>query len=890
MMRKFKRSLALVMTAILMLTSMPVRATESEEAEQIIEEETEQTTEEATEQTTEEKTEQTTKEATEQMTEEVTEETTAVDETEMVTSEKETESENEEAVSEEITASEAQTEEADISKIPDEIFDSVKESFVDEVLNVVDEKLEAEAYEDTAKIMELVESELKSYVNLLLERQKDSINILSDGKAYEKVYDSLYEKMYEVLSQMLGAQPDVMSLQPLKEERIEVDLKNWTPMELTMVPLSKIFEGKDMSNVSKISYCPSISQLKDFQVMDYAPDKTLNLLEDSGTFQIITSDNQLDTNATRYIVYPLTSYDEWLNCEVYEENEEGKLEKVEVKKTSTGYFYGRNKMYNDISLGSAYDNTKNYYVKLSLKDTFTESSNRSEIKVFKGEYLDASQAEMGEEITDIIFGNTPVTDKTDLYLGRDAVTFVTYNENNKVTGCISVVLYLRWKSVDKSYNIYSSLYKSYKAGTTCVSSGWDSYLDEFEIETHAHTLYEGYPANGKYIVKMYSYEYDEYDISKELTAENITAAFVGQYSTIAQAKTAGAADIKDKLFKEVYQGGGYEADYSEGVYFTVFIGDDGSNNQEVFKICVKAKEGVKPENSGADVTFTGICNDKGNYLNAYVIKTRDSSMVFKYQKAELIYKEILNKFAEISGNGNMQDIKQRGATRVCSFMSINGGAGASTIAVAYAIKKAESERVLYLNFENFGSADYYFEGEGNYGLDELLYTIKTKKGSLEIKIDSVVKKSKENVFFFSDCKNANEIRELEILEIHQLLDALCKCGRFDLIVLDIENEHNLRLLEFAKYSDKIFVVADGTEISNVKFERYLNSIKVFEEKNAIALLNKMNIIYNKYSNKSSVSLSNSDITVIGGIPKYEKMAVKDMIENIKEKDFIVTLI
>ena len=60
----------------------------------------------------------------------------------------------------------------------------------------------------------------------------------------------------------------------------------------------------------------------------------------------------------------------------------------------------------------------------------------------------------------------------------------------------------------------------------------------------------------------------------------VTAAYVGLYSSITEAVAAGAADIKDTLF-----GTGYVADYSQGVYFSVFVGADGTEDQEVYKLC-----------------------------------------------------------------------------------------------------------------------------------------------------------------------------------------------------------------------------------------------------------------------------------------------------------------
>jgi len=102
----------------------------------------------------------------------------------------------------------------------------------------------------------------------------------------------------------------------------------------------------------------------------------------------------------------------------------------------------------------------------------------------------------------------------------------------------------------------------------------------------------------------------------------VTAAYAGKYSSIAEA--GDAEDIKDKLFASGHEG--YLADYSNGVYFTIFVGADGTENQEIYHYCIRTKAGiVSSKNSGADVTFTGLADASGGSVTCYPIKTKDDS-------------------------------------------------------------------------------------------------------------------------------------------------------------------------------------------------------------------------------------------------------------------------
>ena len=100
----------------------------------------------------------------------------------------------------------------------------------------------------------------------------------------------------------------------------------------------------------------------------------------------------------------------------------------------------------------------------------------------------------------------------------------------------------------------------------------------------------------------------------------VTAAYLGEYESIAAARKSGAADIKGKLFGAE----GYEANYSKGVYFSVFVGEDGAG-QEDYHFCIKTKEGIVWKSSSTGVTFTGLVDKDGNRVNCYVVKPKDDS-------------------------------------------------------------------------------------------------------------------------------------------------------------------------------------------------------------------------------------------------------------------------
>ncbi len=89
---------------------------------------------------------------------------------------------------------------------------------------------------------------------------------------------------------------------------------------------------------------------------------------------------------------------------------------------------------------------------------------------------------------------------------------------------------------------------------------------------------------------------------------------------------------------------------------------------------------------------------KSNAITVYLTNEPDAKneqiYVFKYQKGELIYKTILNIYASGTDKSlhNLRE-KREGAPGIHMFLSVNGGAGASTVAKAYGIKMEEEKRI-----------------------------------------------------------------------------------------------------------------------------------------------------------------------------------------------------
>ena len=273
---------------------------------------------------------------------------------------------------------------------------------------------------------------------------------------------------------------------------------------------------------------------------------------------------------------------------------------------------------------------------------------------------------------------------------------------------------------------------------------------------------------------------------------------------------------------------------------------------------MEQKEGVLGENSN----YILLCNQREALYE-------DVPCIFKYQKAELIYKEILNHYADKKGGRRVTSAVSGDLAKTYAFCSVGGGAGATTVALAYAAHLAKEKRVLYFGFQQYGNADAVLCGEGNGSFDDVIFALSNKRGDLRMKIESIVRTSKEKIDYFKACENPLDLQELTREDIERLLTEVVASGMYQAVIFDIDSRIGLLELEIMKAVDQIVVVSEGNDSSAMKFEKFYTLINVIQSKEDIDLIGKMALFYNKFSNKSSKDIAVGNVPVIGGMAKFE---------------------
>ena len=281
---------------------------------------------------------------------------------------------------------------------------------------------------------------------------------------------------------------------------------------------------------------------------------------------------------------------------------------------------------------------------------------------------------------------------------------------------------------------------------------------------------------------------------------------------------------------------------------------------------------------------------------AYLVNSADIEMlddqrvISKFQKIDMIYKQILSIYSENAGAISGLKIGDDG-TRVIFFSSPNGGTGTSSTAAACALSYAkQGKKALYLNLEKFGSSDIFFEAEGQFDMSDIIYALKSRKTNLAMKIESCVKQDSSGVFFFSKSKVALDMFELTDEDIMRLINELKLTGSYDYIIVDVDFSMNQETMKLYKEGSVVVWVGDGSEYSNTKIQRAYEALKLKEQNAEMPLFNRVCLIYNRFSSKTGKTVGDIGIRNVGGAQVFANGTPKQIIENLSNNDMFNKII
>lgn len=253
-----------------------------------------------------------------------------------------------------------------------------------------------------------------------------------------------------------------------------------------------------------------------------------------------------------------------------------------------------------------------------------------------------------------------------------------------------------------------------------------------------------------------------------------------------------------------------------------------------------------------------------------VDSVRGFPAVCRFQRTELLYKQILGLFSDALGETSVRNLYS-GSTKTVAFSSPCGGTGTSTLAAACAMRYAAAgRRCLYLNLEDFGSAGAYFSGDGAADMSDVVYAVKSRRGSLAMKLESCVRQDPCGVYFFSAAKVALDMMELTGEERGELVSALSGSGRYDVVIVDMAFDLRKETRAVFDQAHVLVWVSDGLAVSDFKIARAYGALRLLDQSGQGDLAERVCLLQNKSLGGTPAPMPDLGVRSAGAVPKIRR--------------------
>lgn len=271
------------------------------------------------------------------------------------------------------------------------------------------------------------------------------------------------------------------------------------------------------------------------------------------------------------------------------------------------------------------------------------------------------------------------------------------------------------------------------------------------------------------------------------------------------------------------------------------------------------------------------------FVDSKEIETlRGEKTIAKYQKLDEIYRQISDLYADISGivvkekhgDGNLQ---------IYLFTSGMGGVGKTTLAVGAAHNLAmKGKRVLYIPLEVYGNSDVHFERTKNGDLGNVIYSIKSKKSNLSLKLSTIIESNFAGVAYISSPQNSYDVGSLTKEDIEILLNEIAALNQYEYVIFDTDAGIGRMLADIAALATRIIYVTESTKTAIYKEINYIKSMKLLEHKNSSTIVSKMVTVANKSKRGQGDRPADIEVACVGAIdavPADDKQLVEILSKN-----------
>lgn len=258
------------------------------------------------------------------------------------------------------------------------------------------------------------------------------------------------------------------------------------------------------------------------------------------------------------------------------------------------------------------------------------------------------------------------------------------------------------------------------------------------------------------------------------------------------------------------------------------------------------------------------------------------STICRYQRADLIYKQILGLYSEKLADKVRYRISGAKKAHVSLFLSVSDGAGATTAAAAFAEhQNGNGRKTLFLNLKQFRNTGDIFSASGEGTFTDVIFAVKSRKVNMTLKLESIVKQSMSGVYFYDSCISPLDYTEITETELRSLLDEMRTGFGYENIVIVSDFFITDKLMMLLDYANDVVLVSGDGNLAKTRLLRLVSAIGCIERRMQVNIYDKLRVLFNrtKYSRTFY-----TEIPVIGIQPDLETDDEREIVKSFSSSE------
>lgn len=229
-------------------------------------------------------------------------------------------------------------------------------------------------------------------------------------------------------------------------------------------------------------------------------------------------------------------------------------------------------------------------------------------------------------------------------------------------------------------------------------------------------------------------------------------------------------------------------------------------------------------------------------------------------------------------------IARRSYPDIYSFISASGRDGSTSASIAFGRGDfGENYNILYLDFKQFSTMRRFFNvKDRQVSFSEILEKAAKNELTVEDLENAIITDENNGVDFINNTDCAFELVMLGEKGFETLFNKIGEMVKYDIIIINLESAISKLNFSVINSSRKVIFVGSGLQDSNQNIERTVNVIRRYDEINDTHNVNKINILYNKFVNRSCSVLKLENVNVLGNLGVIKEKTEMRVIERMSK--------